>query len=433
MSARAGLDLVVVGANHRTADPLLRDRLFVDEAAEGDFLARLRAEGGLAEALLLSTCDRVEIQGLAEDAPKAIAAARRLFAETVGMAPDTLAGHVYALTGEEALRQLFAVPAGLDSQIVGETQVTGQVRAAHARARDAGHLGAELDRLLQEAYATAKRVRAQTDVGEAPVSLAAAASDVARDLFGDLAGCRLLIVGLGDIGELMLAHFRQSGVGAAELTGPSRRTETEARRLGVPLRAFDDLETALAHTDIVVTAGGLGRILVAAGPVERALKRRRNKPILLIDGSVPGDIDPGVDDFAAAFLYRLEDIERLALHGRRSREEAARAAWDIVEEALGRHRRRGAERDAVPALVALRAHFEAQRARVLAEHPNADGAEATRLLVRRLLHAPSEALRDIAGAGGPADMKDSITVNRILHRLFGLAPDDGEEDDRTKS
>lgn len=429
MSERAELDLIVVGANHRTADPLLRDRLFIDEAAEPAFLARLRDEAGLCEALLLSTCDRVEVQGLARDPGRAIAATRRMFAETVGMAAETLAAHVYALTGEEALRQLFAVPAGLDSQIVGESQVAGQVRAAHARARAGGHLGAELDRLLQEAYATAKRVRAETEIGEAPVSLAAAASGVARDLFGDPAGCRLLVVGLGDIGELMLTHFRQAGIGGAELTGPSRRTASEGRRLGLSVRAFEDLETALAHSDIVVTAGGLGRTLISADQVDRALRRRRNRPILLIDGSVPGDIDAGVDDFSAAFLYRLDDIERLALSGRRSREEAAHAAWAILEEALERHRRRGAERDAIPALVALRGHFEAERARLLAEHPDADAAEATRLLVRRLLHRPSEALRAIAGDGGSADMKDSITVNRVLQRLFELDPDAGDKDD----
>jgi glutamyl-tRNA reductase len=259
----------------------------------------------------------------------------------------------------------------------------------------------------------------------------------ARDLFGDLSGVRLLVIGLGDVGELMLQHFRQVGVAGAELTGPSRRTPQEAARLGVAHRALGDLPAALARADIVVSDTGLGRTMISAPVVRAALKARRYRPILVIDGAVPPDVDPEVERVEQAFLYRLEDIERLAMEGRRGREQAAEAARRILAEEAAQFRKRGAAREAVPALVALRRRFEEEREAVLAAHPNADAAEATRLLLQRLLHGPSTALRQLAEAGEAADFKDWVTVNRVLQRLFALeggsdAASRGGDGDTTK-
>lgn len=412
--------LLVVGANYRSAEAELRDRLFLDAAAQTAFLERLRAEAGMEQAIVLSTCDRVEVQGLTGDPVQAGRKVAAMLSGGAGVERAALGSRIYEMTGEEALAHVFGIPAGLDSQMLGEAQIAGQMKEAHARARELGLMGQELDQILQGAYAAARRIRAETEIGEGPVSIAAAAAQVARDLFGNLAELNLLVLGLGDVGELLLQHFRQVGIASAEMAGPSRRVGQEAARLGVGFREMADIENALVRADIVVTDVGLGRTLIDAAQLRRALKARRYRPILLIDGSIPPDTDPQIERVDQAFLYRLEDIERLARANRRGREQAAANARAILREELAAFRKRGAVREAVPGLVALRRRFEAEREAVLAAHPQADAAEATRLLLQRLLHGPSKAMRQIAEQGDAADLKDWVTVNRVLHSLFDL-------------
>lgn len=435
--------LLVVGANYRSAGAELRDRLFLDEAAQIAFLDRLRREAGLEQAIVLSTCDRVEVQGMSADPARTGERVAAMLAAGAGVARADLGSRIYEMAGEEALAHVFAIPAGLDSQMLGEAQIAGQIRHAHARSRDMGLIGTELEQILQAAYGVAKRVRTETEIGEGPVSIAAAAVQVARDVFGTLDGLHILVLGLGDIAELMLQHFRQAGVLAAELAGPSRRVAQEARRLGVGHRAMEDLDAGLVGADIVITDVGLGRQIVDADQMRRALRARRYRPVLIVDGSIPPDTDPQIERLDQVFLYRLEDVERLALENRRGRSQAAEAARAILREEVAAFRKRGAAREAVPGLVALRRRFEEEREAVLAAHPRADAAEATRLLLQRLLHAPSTAMRRIAEEGDAADFKDWLTVNRVLHTLFDLkisGPGQGEtppartdKDERTGS
>ncbi len=419
--------LVLVGANHRSASAALRDKLFVEESGFGDVLGRVRA-AGIGQALLLSTCDRVEVHAVHEDTGAAAQAITRILAERAGV--DAAEAGLYTLEGAEALRHLFAVAASLDSLVIGEPQVLGQVKASHRLARQAGMTGPALESVLQAAYAAAKRVRAETAIGERPVSIAASAVQLARDVHGDLSRCGGLLVGLGEMGGIMVEQLRAAGLARVTVTAPSQaRAEAAARRLTAHHASFDALADSLVNADIVVTALGSGRSAIGVELMETALRRRRRRPVFLIDAAIPGDVEPAVNKLDGAFVYDLDDLERLAHAGRASREAASTAAWSIADEALAAWQHGRTERAAAPTVSALRRRFEAVRGDVLSTAAGADAAEATRLLINRLLHDPSEALRGSA-AGAPAD-HDVEAMERIVRRLFRLddepAPGDDEE------
>ena len=400
--------LAVVGANHRSASLGLRDALFIDDAEVGRFLTGLGHQ-----ALALSTCDRVEVWVWDHDGAEVRAAEAALMARV----PDHagLAGQFYTLTGDAALRHVFAVTAGLDSLVIGEPQVPGQVKAAARLARDAGTVGSDLDRILQAALGAAKRVRSETAIGEGPVSIAAAATQLARDLHGDLKDRTGLLAGAGDMGELVAESLLAAGLKRLEVTAPRlSRAEALARDLDAHVVPFDDFPEALGRADIVLSAIGARQVSISSDMARRALKARRRRPMFFVDCGVPGDIDPAVNRLDGAFLYDLADLEQVALKTRLEREHAASAAWEIVETEVTAFGRGRSARIAVPAITALRGTFEAARLDALTE-AKGDAETATRLLINRLLHAPSETMKDVA-----ADGHEWTEMERVLRRLFRL-------------
>ena len=414
----------VIGANHRSSSVLLRDRMFVDEARAPVIYERL-SRSGIRQAMIVSTCDRVEIQGAHEEPLDAMQEIRDIFASVIGGPAAELHDQLYLIHGEEAVRHMFAVVASLDSQVIGESQVLAQIKECHRLASDYGMVGSELDGILQSAYASAKRIRSETQIGEGPVSIAASALQIARNVHGDLESCTGLVLGLGDMGEFIGGHLRTAGLGRTMLAGPSRRTESVARRMGWHYSPLETLDSALVEADIVVTAAGTGRYLVTSENVAAALKLRRHRPMLLIDGAVPGDIEPATDRLEEAFVYTLDDLEHVALAGRTSRESAAEQAWQIVDQEMAA-RRRQVEQTGVPALVALRQHFAIVREDVLASNPQADASEATRLLINRLLHHPSRAIREHAATADTSDEIGSAELEQMIQRLFRLSKKDDE-------
>lgn len=422
--------LLVVGVNHRSTAPGLRDKLFVEPAEQPALLAEICA-AGLEEALVLSTCDRVEVVAASDDPAAAATRLLDLLARRAGLPASALDGQCYRAQGHDAVAHLFAVAASLESQVIGEPQVLGQVKESHRLSAAAGMSGANLEAVLQAAYGAAKRVRNETAITQRPVSIAAAAVRLARRIHGDLAGSSALLLGLGEMGELLAGELRRAGVGHLVTVHTSdRRAEAAARLLGCNFRSWDELPEALTEADTVVAAFGTGRYMVTAESAEAALKRRRRRPIFFIDAAVPGDVEPSVADLDGAFVYDLADLEAAALAGRASREATSDAAWRILEEELAAFRRGRIERAAVPAVVALRRHFEGIRDRVLAD-PDLDAAEATRRLINRLLHGPSQALRRAATDGSA----DQAALERAVETLFGgtdkTGPDedDGKEDE----
>lgn len=408
----------VVGANHHSSTASVRERLFIAEDRTSGILNRLRGVG-LNQALLLSTCARTEVQGIHDDPDLAATTVTGLLAEFAGLDVDELSPQLYAKEDEDAVRHVFSVVSSLDSPVVGEPQVAGQVRESHRLAREAGMVGPELNSLLSAAYSVAKRVRTETAVSERPVSMAAVASMLAQNVHGDLARCAGLLIVSGDMGDLIAERLLADGLGRLIVTSPvTAIAEFAARRYGSHHAPFDTLPRLIDEADVVISSLGSGAYPVTAEIVSAALVKRRRKPIFLIDAAIPGDVHPAVDELDGAFRYDLDDLERVAMQGVASRDAAATAAHDIIETEVEGYFRQVAGRSAAPVLTALRGHFEEVRAQVLVDKQGAGADEVTRTLINRLLHAPSNALRRVAEEGG-----DGGAVERVLRQVFGLSPD----------
>ncbi len=408
-----GSTLMVFGMNHRSAAQGLRDKLFVEAEDQPALLSAIR-DAGIGEAMVLSTCDRVEVIAACADPEAAGRALRDLLIARSGLPASTFEGQWYRASGADAADHLFAVAAALESQVVGEPQVLGQVKESHRLAAAAGMVGARLETALQAAYGAAKRVRSETPIGEMPISIAAAAVQLAKRIHGDPARCTVLLLGLGEMGELLIGELRTAGAGRLVIVHESeKRAEAAAHRLGCNFRPIAEQPDALADADVVIAASGTGRSVITAAEAEGALRRRRRRPMFFIDAAVPGDVEPAVGDLDGAFLYDLADLEKAALQGRASRQATLDAARGILDEELAAFLRSSAERGAVPAVVALRRHFERIRDGVL-DQPGLDAAEATRRLVNRLLHRPSEALRQAAAHGA----EDREALERSVEKLF---------------
>lgn len=427
MSDRALERLVIVGANHRSSALSVRDSLFIDDPDIPPSLEILRHKG-LTEAVLLSTCDRVEIILCADDPVHGAAVATDFLANRANLSQEDLSGHLYTLAGDAALRHLFAVAGSLDSLMIGEPHILGQLKSAHRHSRDGALCGPDLETALQAAYATAKHIRTETAIGEGPVSVAACAVQVASDLFGDLSRVRLLLAGGGDLGDLVAESLQGHGLKDVTVTARRRgRAEQLARTLDGHLIAFDHLTPALCDAEIVITAIGGRTWAVTDEAVRAALKKRRQRPILFLDIGIPGDVESAVDKIDNAFLYTLDDLERLAEKGRVQREHTAHDAWAIITREVDAFVQRRAERSAVPVIAALHRHFETERTRALAEsHGDAD--KATRLLIGRLLHHPTAVLRALAGT----PEVDTEALDTLARQLFGLGSQDDCEGEETR-
>ncbi len=413
--AGTGIGLLVIGINHRTAPQRLRDCFARVEADLAGALEELR-DAGLGEVALIATCDRVELVTTAGDAALAGAAFAALLARRGG---GDAAAALYRHDGAAALKHLFAVASALDSLVIGEPQVLGQVKAAHRLAAELGLAGAGLEAAFAAATAAARRVRRETRIAERPVSIAAAALQLARDIHGDIDRCRALLLGPGEMGELMAEQFQRAGLAHLVVCGPPERAERAAQRLRANLVPPEPLEEALADADIVIAALGAGRAILTKPRLAAALQRRPTRPIFVIDLAIPADAEPAVNDLDGVFLYDLGDLERAALTGRATREAASAEAWRILEAELDGFARRLAQRRAMPAVVALREHVETLRRQALAE-AGGDAEAATRLLANRLLHAPSEVLRErMAAVPGEAEAMEAL-----LRRLFRLEGDE---------
>ena len=436
--------LVVVGLNHRSSPLSLREALFVEEGAEGPVLTACRA-AGFAEALVLATCDRVEIWAMgaaavdgraggsgAPDEPERGERLLDLLVAPSGLSVGRVIAHAYVKEGAAALDHIFSVCASLDSQVIGEPQVLGQIKAAHRVARGAGTVGGELETILGQAYGAAKRVRRETAIAEGPVSLASAALQVARHVHGDLSRRGGLVLGLGDMGGILAETLQAAGLGRLAVTAPQNlRAERLAHRLGCHVAPFERLEDALVASDIVITALGRRETVIDGALMERVLTRRRQRPVFLVDVAIPGDVSAEVDRLEPAFRYTLDDLERTAMENRAGRLEAARAARAILDGALERFHAQRLMQQAAPAVRVLRQHFENMRELVLREDEDLSAAEATRRLVNRLLHDPQEVLRESAAASPPGANTEAAqqpALERAARRLFRL-PDIGTPGD----
>ncbi|KRD75427.1 glutamyl-tRNA reductase [Lysobacter sp. Root983] len=421
------MSLFVLGINHQTAPVSLRERVAFSAQDVPAALDALRALPQVSEVALLSTCNRTELYAVADDDGRALA-------DWLATHPDDMGdlhAYLYRHRDAEAVRHLFRVATGLDSLVLGEPQILGQVKDAWATARSAGSLGSQLDRLFQQAFSTAKRARTDTRIGANPVSVASAAVRLAQESFARLEDSTVLLIGAGETIELAARHLVQA---KAKRLLIANRTLSHAQDLatrhgGVAL-PLSELDRHLGEADIVLSATASREPILRRPQVAAALATRKHRPMLLLDLAVPRDIAPDVAELKDTFLYTVDDLERAIEDNRRSRREAATEAEAIVDLQVARFVETMAASTRTAPLKRLRAHGEAARAEVLAKarqqlEAGQDPAEVLNFLAHtltnRLLHAPTIALREAALSG-------NAELARAADKLFPEQPGDAASD-----
>lgn len=415
--------LIALGLNHQTAPIALRERVAFADHALPQALQALKQLPGVDEVALLSTCNRTEIYALADGSGQTIAD----WLATHAAASTDLHDYLYRHLDQEAARHLFRVATGLDSLVLGEPQILGQVKQAWASARAAGALGNRLDRLFQQAFNTAKRARTDTRIGSNPVSVASASVRLAQDSFARLRDSTVLLIGAGETIELTARHLVQAQVGRLLVANRTlRHAQDLATRHGGMALPLDDLDRHLGEADIVFSATASREPILMARQVADALKRRRHRPMLLMDLAVPRDVHPDVAGLRDVFLYTVDDLQRAVEDNRRGRQQAAEAAEAIIDLQTARFRDTLALQHGNAPLRALRNRGEAARQQALVEARQQLAAGQTPELVlerlahtltNRLLHAPTVALREAA-------MQNDAGLLQAAERLFGPAPAD---------
>jgi glutamyl-tRNA reductase len=398
-------------------------------------LTAFAARGVSPEAVVLSTCNRAEIYALGES-DAAVEAIHRFFSEYHEIDPARLADHLYSYRGPEAARHLFRVAAGLDSLVVGEPQVLGQVKAAYTAASELHHAGTITHRLFHTAFAVGKRVRSETGLGEGAVSVSYAALELAKKIFGQLAGLSVLILGAGEMAELTGTHLRSQRV--KQITIASRTFASAAalaRELDGRAVAWEELHGAAAAADIMVTATGATEPILTRAAVEDITRTRRNRPLFIIDIALPRDVEPAVGDLEQVFLYHMDDLRAIVSENLARRSTELAGAEAIVDEEVSRFSQWLQSREVIPTIVGLRQRFESIRQSELRRlEPKLAGLppeararveEITRLLVEKLLLTPTEQLKSIG------DDAMVVSYSEALHRIFALTPGDSLPDDRS--
>ena len=401
--------IVVVGLSHHTAPLSVREAMAFAQEKLPEALEKLRAEAGLEEAVILSTCNRVEIYGRAKDAGTTDAVARFL-AEYHGRPSSELLPHLYRLEGEDAVRHAFRVAASLDSMVLGEPQILGQVKAAYEAAAAAAALGSVLNALRNRSVAAAKRARSETGIGHNAVSISFVAVELAKKIFGELRDRNVLLVGAGKMSELAARHLVHAGARASVLGGRRFERASElAAALGGRAAPFEALRAELARAEIVISGTGAPGTVVERADVEAAQAARRHRPLFLIDIAVPRDIDPAAAKVPGVFLYDLDDLKAVADANLRERRKEAAAAEAIVEREIAEFMSWRKSLEVVPLLVELRQRgeeirrheLEKARARLGSLTPEQEKAidGLTSSIVNKILHPPTVHLKEIASNG----------------------------------
>lgn len=398
------MNLALIGINHKTAPIELRERIAISREELPETTRALAAMPGVAECMIVSTCNRVEIVAALEGEGADLAS---FLHRHFGLDPALLAPHIYQHQGQEAVRHLFRVAASLDSMVVGEPQILGQVKEAFAVARASGTVGGDLEHLLQSAFAAAKRVRSETAIGSNSVSIASVAVELARKIFGSLNGRTVFLVGAGKMSELAARHLVQQGAGAILVTN---RTMERARQLAEPFEGrvipFEQLYEAASEADIVISSTGAPHPIFRREHGQAFMHRRRNRPMFFIDIAVPRDVDPAVNDLEGIFVYDIDDLQQVAAAHMAERGRQAGDAEALIAAEVARFHERQRTVNVAPAIVSLQRQAEEIRQAELKRMQaklgslNAEQAAAvealTRGLVNKFLHPPMQALKQAA-------------------------------------
>jgi glutamyl-tRNA reductase len=407
----------ILGINHKTAPVALREKVAFGEDRLVAALRTLRQESGVAEVVILSTCNRTELYW----AGSASGADLSQWLERHHGNNLDLASSLYIHQDSRAVEHAFSVASGLDSMVLGEAQILGQLKDAYRVAQETGSTGPTLNKLFQAAFSAAKRVRSETRIGANAVSLASATVSLARRVYADLSVHNVLVVGAGEMNELTARHFMSAGVKRMVI---ANRTLGRAQKLAEQLKAhavgLADLERELTEADIVISCTASAVPIISKRAVEAAIRTRRRRPIFMVDMAVPRDIEPEVADLEDVYLFSIDDLQQLVDENRQQRELAADGARLVINEEVARFLAQARAHDAGPAIRALRQQADGirrqtveQARRMLAAGKSSDEVieYLANTLTNRLLHAPTQALRQ---ASELADLALAETMTRLL-------------------
>jgi|TARA_Y100001951_G_scaffold102633_1_gene109669 glutamyl-tRNA reductase len=415
------MGFIALGINHRTAGVEVRERVSFSPEQLPDALQRLRAEAGADEVAILSTCNRTELYCAQEelDADRLVEWVARFH----GMTAEELRRSSYLHQDAGAVNHMMRVAAGLDSMVLGEPQILGQMKDAWQAARTAGTLGPYLDRLFQSTFNMAKQVRTDTAIGENPVSVAFAAVSLARQIFADLRRSTALLIGAGETIALVARHLFEQGVGRIIVANRTlQRAELLSEPLGGQAIVLTQIPDILAECDVVISSTASPLPILGKGAVERALKQRRHKPMFMVDIAVPRDIEPEVGSLADVYLYTVDDLHEVIEENMRSRQGAAEAAERLIELGTGEFMQRLRALAAVDVVRSYRQKAEQARDQELQKalaklqrgaDPEQVMTEMARLLTNKLLHEPSVQLKQMTAQG-------RIEALALAQELFAL-------------
>ena len=425
--------LLLVGLSHRTAPVEIRERLDFQARGVDTALRALTARNSVREAVVLSTCNRAEVYAVCDALEPARADVVGFMGDFHHLEPASVVPHIYDRQDLDVARHLFRVAAGLDSLVVGEPQILGQVKEAHATGASTQSVGPILNRLFHASFGVGKRVRTETGLGSGAVSISYAAVALAKKIFGELKGRHVLVIGAGEMGKLTAQHMRSQG--AHRVTIISRTLAHAARTAeaigGASAAPWDDLDAALSDSDIVITATGAAAPILTKARVESTMRSRRNRPLFVIDIAMPRDVESAAGEIEQVFLYNIDDLQATVRENLARRSSEVNRAEAIVGEEVEKFGGWLRSRGTIPTVVALRQRFESiRRAELqrlefklaaLAPEARARVDEVTRLIVEKLLLTPTEqlkALGDTESAGAYAD---------AMVRVFNLQPAAGTE------
>jgi glutamyl-tRNA reductase len=424
------MKLALAGINHRTAPVHIREQLAFRPEDVPPALQSLQAQG-IREALILSTCNRVEVTAAVDDMTAASTLIEGLLQARDGITIESIRPHLYLFEDAEAIRHLFRVAASLDSMIVGEPQILGQLKHAYAQARESGSIGSLLEPVLTRAFSVAKRIRTETEIGQSAVSVSYAAVELAREIFGSLHRKRVLIIGAGKMSESAGRHMLRNGSAELFVTNrtPERADQMAALFCGTAI-PYGSFSTRLHEIDIVIASSAAPGYVLTRDMVRRAIETRRNQPMFLIDIAVPRNIEPDVNKLEHAFLYDMDDLQRLAGRNMQARLGVADQAEAIVTEEVLRLQARLRARAVAPAIVGLQEQLEAVRRDMLerfrpklgvltAEQEQAVEA-MTRGIINKIAHGPIAEMRRQATEPTAEEGSESDLVMSAVRRMFRL-------------
>jgi glutamyl-tRNA reductase len=419
------MGLFVAGLNHRNAPVALREQLAVEEDKLREVLLDLQAGDVLREVVVLSTCNRVEVYGVADAPGEARAAAFRHLCRQRGVDLAAVEPLLYTHVAADAVQHAFRVAASLDSMMIGEPQILGQVKDAFALAQACQTVGPHLHPLFSQAFNVAKRVRTETEVARHAVSVSFAAVELAKKIFAGLAGRAVLLVGAGKMSELAAKHLVEQGAFPIYVANRTwARAQDLARALAGTAVPWDELETALAAVDIVVTSTGAPAPVITRALVTRVMHGRRGRSLFFIDIAVPRDVESGVDGLDDVYRYDIDDLKQVVDANLRERAREAQRAETLVDREVGKFLARQGDVEVVPTIVSLRGRLEeirlAEVRKTLARLPDASPETRAAIealssgIVNKILHAPITKLRESSRAGAGRSWLD------LVHELFGL-------------